>query len=289
MIKTYRERRGEADLQKELWGDIWSRQTLSEGYFAGVRWDQYPEVFAKHLPQDAVVLEAGCGLGKYVVHLDRQGHKIVGVDLDEQALVRAHQYGAHLPLLVADVAQLPFHDDSFDAYVSLGVIEHFGSGCQHILGEARRVLKPHGLIFVSVPYLHLMKRLSLSFYSGDLHQRVANFSQGAERADKVFYQYVFTREEIVRVTKEAGFVVVETALCGTLRWFFNLEPVCKLRSHLHPSTANTRSVNRSVSSGIAGNRRGRIREHLKELALFVQTFIPGWLSAHMIMVVGRLE
>jgi ubiquinone/menaquinone biosynthesis C-methylase UbiE len=289
MIKTYREQRDEIGSQKELWGDIWSRQTLSEDYFAGVKWDQYPGVLAKHLPQDAVVLEAGCGLGKYVVHLDRQGHKMVGIDLDERALVRAHQYDAHLLLLVADVAQLPFPDDSFDAYVSLGVIEHFKGGGQHILGEARRILKSHGLIFVSVPYLHLMKRLSLSLYSGDLHQRVANFSQGAGRADKVFYQYVFTREEIVQVMKEAGFIVVETALCGTLRWFLNLELVRKLRSHSRPPTANTRSVNRPVPSGIARKRRGRIREHLKDLALLVQRFIPGWLSAHMIMVVGRLE
>jgi len=223
------------------------------------------------------------------VHLDRQGHKVVGVDLDERALVRAHQYDVHLSLAVADVAQLPFADDSFDAYVSLGVIEHFEGGCQYILGEARRVLKPHGLIFVSVPYLHLMKRLSLSFYSGNLHQRVAHFSQGSESADKVFYQYVFAREEIVRAMKEAGFAIVETTLCGTLRWFLNLKPVRKLRSHLRPSTANTRSVNRPVPSEVARKQRGRIREHLKELALFVQRFIPGWLSAHMIMVIGRLE
>ena len=223
------------------------------------------------------------------MYLDRQGHKVIGVDLDKRALVRAHQYDAHLSLSAADVAQLPFPDDSFDAYVSLGVIEHFEGGCQHILGEARRVLKPHGLIFVSVPYLHLIKRLSLSFYSGDLHQRVANFSQGSESADKVFYQYVFTRAEIVRVMKEAGFVVIETILCGTLRWFLNLKPVRKLRSHLRPSTADSGSLNKTVSSGIAGKRRGLIREHLKELALLVQRFIRGWLSAHMIMVVGKLE
>ena len=125
MIKTYRERRDEIESQKELWRDVWNRQTLSEDYFAGVRWDQYPEVFARHLPQGAVVLEAGCGLGKYVMYLDRQGHKVIGVDLDEQALVRAHQYDTHLSLAVADVARLPFPDNSFDAYVSLGVIEHF--------------------------------------------------------------------------------------------------------------------------------------------------------------------
>lgn len=289
MIKTYRELRDEIGSHKELWEALWSRQTLSEDYFTGVRWDQYPEVFAKHFSQDTIVLEAGCGLGKYVVHLDRQGHQVVGVDLDERSLLRVHQYDTRLPLSVADVAQLPFPDDSFDAYVSLGVIEHFEGGCQHILGEARRVLKPHGLILVSVPYLHLMKRLSLSFYSGDLHQRVADFSQGLESADKVFYQYVFTRGEIARVVKKAGFVVIETAFANKLRWFFNLELARKLRTHLRPATTDIGSANRPISSGVVRKRRGWIREHLKELAFLGQRFIPGWLSAHMIMVVGKLE
>jgi hypothetical protein len=134
-----------------------------------------------------------------------------------------------------------------------------------------------------------MKFLSLSFYSGDMHQRTADFFQGSESADKVFYQYVFTRGEIVRVMKEADFVVVETAFSNKLGWFLNLKRVRKLRTHLRPSTTDIGSANGPVSSGVARKWRGWIRERLKGLALLGQKFIPGWLSAHMIMVVGRLE
>lgn len=54
--------------------------------------------------------------------------------------------------ILADLCQLPFKDNSVDAIVNEFVLEHVKNP-QAIISEMRRVLKPGGLIYVSVPFL----------------------------------------------------------------------------------------------------------------------------------------
>ncbi|MBL7199903.1 MAG: methyltransferase domain-containing protein [Anaerolineae bacterium] len=289
MIKTYRRRHDRTDTNDDFWAELWARQVLSDEYVDGVKWDEYPRVFARHLRGNALVLEAGCGLGKYLVHLQRKGHRVVGVDLDQGALVRAHQYDNSLTLSAADVGCLPFPDAVFDAYVSLGVIEHFEAGFSTILDEARRILKPQGLIFVSVPYLHLLRRLGLPRPSDGLYRRAGSALLDANGPYCTFYQYVFTKEEMVQAIGDAGFVVLETAYSGRLRWFLNLGQVRRWRARLHPSSNGAGMAVRSSAVSAGSRCRVRVRGWLKSLALLGQTVVPGWLSGHTIVVVGRLE
>ena len=46
---------------------------------------------------------------------------------------------------------MSFPDNHFDAYLSLGVIEHWEEGPQQAIDEAYRVIKPGGYFFVSTP------------------------------------------------------------------------------------------------------------------------------------------
>lgn len=61
-------------------------------------------------------------------------------------------YGTR-PDLFADGAALPFPEDSFDTVLLLDVLEHVRDA-RGVLDEIARVLKPHGRLLLSVPFLY---------------------------------------------------------------------------------------------------------------------------------------
>ena len=87
------------------------------------------------------LLDLGCGAGETVsAWLDR-GYEAYGVDLDPQALARAHPERCRL--LSLSPYRIPFPDHTFAAAFSEDVFEHvddYGS----TLRELRRVLRPGG-------------------------------------------------------------------------------------------------------------------------------------------------
>lgn len=309
MIKTYRLAvDGSPAGEAPGWGEVWAGQALSERYLASTAWDGYPPVFQRYLQRPARILEAGCGLGKYVIHLGRAGHRVVGVDLEMAALQRASNYQPGLDLGAADVTCLPFPGGAFDAYISLGVIEHFEAGPAPALEEARRVLRPGGLAFISVPYQHLLKTLSLGASPAGLHRRVQGFEvDGGAGSGRVFYQYAFTRREIVPLVAAAGFRVLAAHPCSRLHWFMNRSPLRWLRGQATVAgDVPARSQRLSPEGGQAAwvkNPEGPAENPeqptarrstgsaggIRSLVPVLQRLIPGWLSGHMLLVVALRE
>ncbi len=95
----------------------------------------------------ARILEAGCGTGLLCEHLARAGHEVVGLDLNLAMLARAAPRSRQHGFLLGegDVESLFFEDASFDGYVSLNVFPAMAP----VLAEARRVLRPGGLLALS--------------------------------------------------------------------------------------------------------------------------------------------
>ena len=94
---------------------------------------------AAHLVRGRRVLDAGCGEGYGVALLSSAGAaSVVGVDVDEATIAEARErYG--LDFQVADVADLPFEDASFDAVVCFETIEHI-EDAPRAVAELKRVL-----------------------------------------------------------------------------------------------------------------------------------------------------
>jgi SAM-dependent methyltransferase len=96
----------------------------------------------------ACVLDIGCGVGRYLVPLVRNGFGVVGADLSRQALTLLD---SHYLRVVADIQQLPFPDRSFDAITCYGVLQHLDrAGREKAVAELFRVLKHRGVTFVEV-------------------------------------------------------------------------------------------------------------------------------------------
>jgi SAM-dependent methyltransferase len=102
------------------------------------------------------VLDAGCGPGRNLVYMLRQGFDLWATDRDPAAVAAARALGAHLfPRLSPDrfsvelVERLPFQDQSMDVVISNAVL-HFARDDQHfdaMVAEMWRVLASGGMFF----------------------------------------------------------------------------------------------------------------------------------------------
>ena len=75
---------------------------------------------------DKVVLEAGCGAGRFTEILLKKGAALVSSDLSSAVEVNAENFPVtdkHL-VVQADINNMPFANESFDVVVCLGVIQH---------------------------------------------------------------------------------------------------------------------------------------------------------------------
>ncbi len=103
-------------------------------------------------PQDAQVLEVGCGTGAVTRVLGSWSRvaEVTGVDLSPVFLSRARELAAgmaHLHFVEADGRSLPFADASFDVVIFHTVLCHL-PGPKRALSEAFRVLRPGGWLAV---------------------------------------------------------------------------------------------------------------------------------------------
>lgn len=70
------------------------------------------------------VLDAGCGMGRVAIELDRRGHDVVGVDADADLLERARRRAPDLTWIHADLSRLDL-GQRFDVIVLAGDVLHF--------------------------------------------------------------------------------------------------------------------------------------------------------------------
>jgi len=90
------------------------------------------------------VLDLGCGAGSLRTQL--AGLNVIGVDVDPKELAR----NRGLSSVCAESRSLPFASGSFDFVICHHSLEHFRDAVS-VIREIRRVLKPQGRLFVSVP------------------------------------------------------------------------------------------------------------------------------------------
>ncbi|MEO5339252.1 MAG: class I SAM-dependent methyltransferase [Magnetococcus sp. MYC-9] len=97
-----------------------------------------------HGVQDAVVLVVGCGDEGIGIHRLHTLPNVTLVNLDIRWTASVH--------LMADAQQLPFADETFDAVVLQGVLEHVLDIFQ-VETEVFRTLKAEGVVYCELPFL----------------------------------------------------------------------------------------------------------------------------------------
>lgn len=111
-------------------------------------WHEKPGYWAdvtRHFASGSQLLDIGCGSGWLAQHFP----SYTGIDGSPEAVEIARGLGRNVT--EGDVNEpLPFADESFDAIVMKDLLEHVTDPVA-VVREAKRVLRPGGLIFASSP------------------------------------------------------------------------------------------------------------------------------------------
>jgi ubiquinone/menaquinone biosynthesis C-methylase UbiE len=112
------------------------------------------------------LLDVGCGSGETLSLLSKSqpSFRFFGVDRSFSALRLAEERhpNSSARYVCADIQQLPFADDYFDAVIAFGIVEHIP---QHrsALAEITRILRPGGTLYLSTSnaasFLQIFNRL----------------------------------------------------------------------------------------------------------------------------------
>jgi ubiquinone/menaquinone biosynthesis C-methylase UbiE len=128
-----------------------SRFDLLESRFkADVPGDDFRlDAIRRHLGpvSDRVVLDLGCGKGRFAARLAERGATLIGLDAS-RAMLRAAQ-GRGLPAVQGSVRRLPIRSRSIDRVLLVEVLEHVApADLAGVLTEAFRVLRPGGRLVI---------------------------------------------------------------------------------------------------------------------------------------------
>lgn len=142
-------------MREDLYKDLYDKEH-THWWHIGKRRIVY-SLLRRYIPrgsrQDRRALDLGCGTGLNLEHLERYA-TTTGTDYFEEALDFCRERG-HTLLCKADAAHIPFADRYFDIATALDVIEHLDDDLA-ALRELYRVMKPGGLLIVSVPAYKLL-------------------------------------------------------------------------------------------------------------------------------------
>jgi SAM-dependent methyltransferase len=160
---------------------------------------------------DDLILDMPCGRGFYLNMLRYVSQcKLVGADLDWDVLKKARQNVGHLPDIAihhANIYALPYPDGTFNAIILSEVLEHIDDD-EVGLREAYRVLKPGGVIAITVP------NANYPFWWDPINKTLEklfkkHISRGPLAGIWANHVRLYTHDELRESVLQSGFIVEE--------------------------------------------------------------------------------
>ncbi|SCY59629.1 pimeloyl-CoA biosynthesis protein BioC [Nitrosospira sp. Nl5] len=122
----------------------WARSPQHDVFWA------YRDALVEFLgPNAGDALEIGCGEGRVSRELRKLGYRVTATDAVAAMVDAARQSDSADQYAVAGASDLPFDDKQFDLVMAYNVLMDVDD-VSAALQEARRVMKPKGLLFISL-------------------------------------------------------------------------------------------------------------------------------------------
>lgn len=101
------------------------------------------------------LLDIGTGSGYVAIEMAKLGMNVIACDLSPQAIKNLKRYREalslqNLRLIVCNAEKIPLEDGTVDYILANAILEHIPNEKQAI-GEWKRILKPGGRMFITVP------------------------------------------------------------------------------------------------------------------------------------------
>ncbi|MEI6631812.1 MAG: class I SAM-dependent methyltransferase [bacterium] len=141
------------------------------------------------LPNKAKILDWGCGYGAMTFFLSKLGVNVIPSDVHYASSVFLSEMGIG-NLIRIDSVDLPFKDESLEAVLSCGVLEHVAHP-EESLDELNRVITKQGWLFIyMLPYKY------------GLYEFIASILKKSDHPVK------YTFQSIKRILKKHGFEII---------------------------------------------------------------------------------
>ena len=116
----------------------------------------FDQLLRGRITPEMTVIDAGCGTGRNIVYLLRNGYRVCGVDADAKAIDAVRRLAGELAVSepresfrVERIEEMTFPDASADVVISSAVL-HFARDEAHFAAMVNamwRVLRPRGMLF----------------------------------------------------------------------------------------------------------------------------------------------
>lgn len=190
---------------QEYWDDKYSKEHIagksSEEYAKQAFWP----LLEKNLDKESGhYLDAGCGIGGWILFLKEQGYNVEGIEIAQRTVKALTSYDRELRIKIASITRIPHADSSFDGVLSIGVLEYVENEVPQALAEVNRVLKPGGFMFIEVPIANTLRKLA--YIPLKKIQKLVMKQKGSHAT---FSNYLFDRWELIKLIEQAGFEIAE--------------------------------------------------------------------------------
>jgi SAM-dependent methyltransferase len=168
------------------------------------------ELATRYVPAGGKILDVGCKLGEKLIALQLLGRKSFGIDnkyvfqSSKIDILKKAWETTGVQIEECDVCRSPliYPSEMFDCVMCCAVLEHLHSSPKFPLGEMKRVLKPNGVMIITVPNLGAINK-RINFLLGRKHYLPLS---GYFYGSGPIYGHIreFYRHEIVKIIEWVG-------------------------------------------------------------------------------------
>jgi ubiquinone/menaquinone biosynthesis C-methylase UbiE len=184
-----------------------------------IPWPEIKFLFDTHIKRDDSVLDLGCGNGRFSEFIENK-KKYIGIDNSQELIDIAKKRYPGIDFKKEDALKTSFDNDCFDKIFSVSVLHHLPSHELrfNFLSEANRILKPGGLLIITVWDLSQKSKIKRIAYKNyflrliglsklDFNDALVDW-HGISKC----YLHLFTMSEFKKIIQDAGFKLINSGI-----------------------------------------------------------------------------